>query len=181
MHHTVSLSITKIALLTSLLFISNVAYAQEQQNGWKHGFGVHSLKINEEQQGLHRSSAANQLLVEYVARIDWDKWSLYLGVGTGISSSSFDITNVASNARLRFDYNSDYVANVAVFYRISSKFSLGPTISHYAYTVSGNGTNDSETETETGLALSVHSQNRKHAFEITLAEDSSTLGYRWFR
>ena len=182
MHHKVSLSIAKITVLISLLFISNPAYAQEHQNGWKHGFGVHSVRYDSERQGLLQQSTSSALVIEYAPRRDWGKWSLILGIGTGISDDSFTITNVASNATIRPNLEVDYQASVAGLYRISNKFSLGPALLYNRATATFLGTTETQTDDEVGLALSFHSQNRKHAFEMYYGKDSTiSLGYRWSR
>ena len=188
----------KIAVLVSLLFMSNAAYAQDQQNGWKqgfgdgwkdafgdgwkHGFGVHSVRDPGERQGVLQQSDATGLLIEYVVRRDLDKWGLILGVGTGISDDSVSRTNVTNNVSVSLNLEVDYHISVVGLYRISNNISLGPALFYSRATATFLGVSESRTEDEVGLALSFHSQNRKHAIEVFYGADSTTsLGYRWSR
>lgn len=182
MHHRAILSLTKSVLLTSLLFLSNTAYAQDlpETKKWKHGLGIHNQEFLRVQVGEYLYSKGSMQIIEYAPRRDWTKWSLHLGIGTGVTDRSFHVTNVSGDSVRRwYDLAIDYYASIAVLIRVNSNFSVGPSYARVGYSITGYEINRSRKVAALGVTLSSHSQNRKHAFEGNIAGQASTLGYRW--
>lgn len=181
MCHQALHSVAKIALLIFLLSLSNAAYAQDGQKQWKHGWGIHNVSILSQSEGEFKFSSANLQVLQYRPRLEMTRWSLHLGIGTGIADDDFYVTNVSNNAVYRHDLELDYYASVALLARVTSTFSLGPAYARARTTASSSGRAVRHKASEVGLALSNHSKNRRHAFEVIIAGEASTLGYRWSR
>lgn len=181
MHNQASASITKIAVLASLLFISNAAYAQEGPKNWKHGFGIQHVEVSSGKAGAFSYSSSNLQAIEYAPRRDWINWSLQFSLGLGITDQDFSVGNVYNSSTTSYTSELDYYAGIALLRRVSSTLSLGPSYSHVSSTISGQYFNSSSSDGNFGFLLSIHGQDRKHAFEVNLAEEASTIGYRWAR
>ena len=186
MYRQASLSIAKIAVLASLLFMSNAAYAQDLPNKWKHGWGIHSLTILDlpfpitDGRGF-RSLEQSHWLIEYAPRRDWDTWSLDFGIGAGLNSLDYPATYRPTNTQFRLNVQVDYFASVSALYKLSDKVSMGPAFTYYRYSSSGTYVDYSNTSDEVSLKMSVFGKNPQHAFVMYFGPESSTLGYRWSR
>ena len=186
MYRQASLSIAKVAVLASLLFISNSAYAQDLPKKWKHGWGIHSLRVLDfpvpvtSGRGF-QTFEQYQWLIGYAPRRDWETWSLDLGIGAGLNSPSYPATYLPTNTRTSFDVQIDYYASVSPMYKLSNNVSMGPAFTYYKYTASGPYVNFNDTNDEVSLKISVFGKNPQHAFVMFFGPESSTLGYRWSR
>lgn len=191
MHNQASLGIAKIAVLVSLLFMSQVAYAEDgqgedakdfwQQGTWKHGFGIKHATIPSGKVGDFLYPGSNLQVFEYSPIRDFANWSMQFTLGSGVIidhdiSGGQNISSLSSTAGLDFGYS---YFGLTVLTKVNSSFSLGLSNLSTTTTIFGRSVDYSTDGREWGFALSFHDQSRKHALEINLGEDTSTLGYRW--
>ena len=181
MHNQTSLSIAKIAVLASLLFVSNSAYAQDAPKKWQHGFGAHALSIPGELTSGIPSRRHLGAVLEYAPRREWDNWRLDVGIGRGIRLRQPTI-NFAPNSVEIVDYDVkvDAYGSIAVRYKLTDRVSIGAAYSAYRYSLHGHNLDFSQTNEGVHFKLSVKSKNRKEAFVILLGTDSSSLGWRTY-
>ena len=182
MYKQASLGIAKIAVLASLLFISNAAYAQDAPKKWQHGFGAHALRISDlPLSGLPRLNGYTVLL-EYAPRREWDNWSLDVGIGRGLRDRRIIFNHVPSNT-IKLDYEVievDAYGSISGLYKLTDRVSMGPAYTYYRYSLHGPNSNLRHTNTEVHFKLSVRGKKRKESFVILFGADSSSLGWRTY-
>ena len=182
MYKQASLSIAKIAVLASLLFISSTAYAHEEQakvtGTWKHGLGIKQAAISSGNVGAFTYPGSNLTIFEYSPTYDFPKWSIQFNLGAGVildhDISRSDNITPASGLDFGFGYS-----GITVLSKVNSRFSLGLSNLYTSTSIHTRDVQYSTSGSEWGFALSFHDQTRKHAFELSLGEDASTIGYRW--
>ena len=177
-----SLSIAKIAVLASLLFISSTAYAQDRLPGtWKNGFAVKHVAIPSGQVGAFTYSSSSLQAIEYAPSREYGILTIQFSFGAGITDQDLSAGNVYNNASLSYTSKLDSYWGLTVLSRVSSSLSLG--LSNMYATTSRSGPNfySRTNDSNWGFALSFHKPGRTHALEVSLGEDASTIGYRWAR
>ena len=181
MQHKASLSFAKIAVLASLLFVSNSAYAQDAPKKWQHGFGAHALRIPGVPASGVQSLNHLQVLLEYAPRREWNNWSLDVGIGKGIRSGPLTITFVPNTLEIvDYDVEVDAYGSISGLYKLTDRVSIGPAYTYYRYSLHGPNVNFSQTNKEVHFKLSVQVKNRKEAAVVSFGADSIILGYRGY-
>ena len=187
MQHNASLSFAKIAVLASLLFVSNAAYAEDELLGtWQYGYGIKSAVVSAGSVGDFSYPSTNLAVVEIASIRDYADWSIQFSLGAALDRNISGVYNNASLSPASVFYFGYTYFGVTVLNEVSSSVSLGLSNMYTTTTIIDTAILEPNFYSRTsdsnwGFALSFHKPGQNHAFEVNLGEDASTIGYRWTR